>query len=54
VFYGIHREYRFELATISINWLTLITTGVLLSIMFGRALAAVSNKQKVKMSEQAA
>ena len=54
VFYGIHREYRFELATISINWLTLITSGVLLSIMFGRALAAVSNKQKVKMSEQAA
>ena len=54
VFYGIHREYRFELATISINWLTLITTGVLLSIMFGRALAVVSNKQKVKMSEQAA
>jgi hypothetical protein len=54
VFYGIHREYRFELATISINWLTLITTGVLLSIMFGRALAAVSNKQKVKISEQAA
>jgi len=54
VFYGIHREYRFELATISINWLTLITSGVLLSIMFGRALAVVSNKQKVKMSEQAA
>jgi hypothetical protein len=54
VFYGIHRAYRFELATISINWLTLITSGVLLSIMFGRALAAVSNKQKVKISEQAA
>ncbi len=54
LFYGIHREYRFELTTISINWLTLIVTGVLLSIMFRRALAALSDKQKLKASVQAA
>jgi hypothetical protein len=54
MFYGIHREYRFEITTISINWLTLITTGVLLSIMFRRALAALSDKRKVKVSPQAA
>jgi hypothetical protein len=53
-FYGIHREYRFEITTISINWLTLITTGVLLSIIFRRALAALSDKQKVEVSPKAA
>jgi hypothetical protein len=52
--YGIHREYLFELTTISINWLTLITTGILLSIMFSKALAALSDKQKVEVSMQAA
>jgi hypothetical protein len=34
--YGINREYRFEVASISINWLTLIITGILLSIVFKR------------------
>ena len=38
VFYGIQREYRFEVAAISINWLTLIVSGILLSIVFRRAL----------------
>lgn len=32
--YGVFREYRFEVAAISINWLTLIASGILLSIMF--------------------
>ena len=53
-FYGIHREYRFEITTISINWLTLITTGVLLSIIFRRAMAALYDKQTVEVSPQAA
>jgi hypothetical protein len=39
VFYGIQREYRFEVATISINWLTLIISGILLSMVFRRAMA---------------
>jgi hypothetical protein len=34
--YGIGREYRFELMAISINWLTLIIGGILLSIVFKR------------------
>jgi len=29
--YGIHREYRFEVISISINWLVLIVSGILLS-----------------------
>lgn len=32
--YGIFREYRFEVATITINWLTLIILGILLSLNF--------------------
>jgi hypothetical protein len=36
VAFGIHREYRFEIASISISWLALIVNGVLLSIYFRR------------------
>lgn len=36
--YGIHREYIFEVAAISINWLVLIVSGVLLSIVFRRGM----------------
>lgn len=50
VFYGIHREYRFEITTISINWLTLITTGVLLSIVFRRVLAASAERHRTRLS----
>lgn len=32
--YGIHREYIFEIAAISINWFILIISGILLSIVF--------------------
>jgi hypothetical protein len=32
--YGITREYRFEIAAITIQWLALIISGVLLSILF--------------------
>ncbi len=34
--YGLDREYRFEVAAIAINWLTLIINGILLSILFRR------------------
>jgi hypothetical protein len=36
VIYGTHREYRFEVAVITINWTTLIIAGILLSILFRR------------------
>lgn len=39
VVYGIHREYRFEVAVITINWIVLIITGILLSVLFKRTLA---------------
>ena len=54
VFYGIHREYRFEIATISINWLTLIASGILLSIVFRRALVETTRPQKAPLSTQSA
>lgn len=38
VIYGIHREYRFEVAVITINWIVLIVSGLLLSVLFKRAL----------------
>jgi hypothetical protein len=34
--YGVLREYRFEVAVISIDWLTLIISGILLSVVFRR------------------
>jgi hypothetical protein len=34
--YGIDRNYRFEVASISINWLSLITAGFLISVFFKR------------------
>lgn len=54
VFYGIHREYLFEVATISINWLTLIASGILLSIVFRRALVETTRTQKAPLSTQSA
>jgi hypothetical protein len=36
--YGINREYRFEIVAISINWIALIVSGILLSLVFGRAI----------------
>lgn len=54
VFYGLQREYRFEITTISINWFTLIAAGILLSILFKRALAASVDEQKASPSPQAA
>jgi hypothetical protein len=55
IFYGIQREYRFEIATISFNWLALISSGILLSIVFRRAIAAASphkitSREKVSAS----
>jgi hypothetical protein len=52
IFYGINREYRFEVATISINWLTLIVSGILLSIVFRRAMAASQFTRKTLLSHQ--
>jgi hypothetical protein len=40
--YGIFREYRFEVAAISITWLVLIVSGILLSVLFRRELRTSS------------
>lgn len=37
VIFGIYREYRFEVAAITVNWLALIIAGILLSFVFRRA-----------------
>ena len=34
ILFGIDRSYRFEVASISINWLFIIATGILMSIFF--------------------
>ena len=54
IFYGIYREYRFEVATISINWLTLIASGIPLSIVFRRALVESSGSRKTTQAAQSA
>lgn len=38
-YFGIQREYRFEVAIITLNWLSLIIGGILLSVIFKRALS---------------
>jgi len=40
VSYGIDRSYRFEVAAISVNWLTIIVSGILAGILFNRKLNA--------------
>ncbi len=54
VFYGIFREYRFEVAAFSINWLALAASGILLSIIFRRAMTETPRTQKTKLSTQSA
>jgi len=43
VVYGINREYLFEVAAISINWIVLIVVSILLSRLFRRSLKTTSN-----------
>lgn len=38
--FGINREYFFEVTAFSINWLTLIVSGILLSFLFKRSINA--------------
>jgi hypothetical protein len=54
VSYGIFREYRFEVAAFSINWLALVTSGIFLSVVFRKAMTEVSRTQKTKLSTQSA
>jgi hypothetical protein len=41
-FYGIKREYRFEVIIISITWIELIVTGILFSLFFKRLIKKIS------------
>lgn len=52
--YGVQREYRFEVAAISINWLTLIAAGTLLSRYFRKALSASWPQKMKNVSRQSA
>ena len=54
IFYGIFREYRFEVAAFSINWLALVASGILLSVIFRKAMIETPWKQKAKLSAQSA
>jgi len=38
IYYGINREYLFEIVAISINWTALIISGILLSVVFKRVM----------------
>jgi hypothetical protein len=53
-FYGIFREYRFEVAAFSINWLALVASGILLSVIFRKAMTEIPRQQKAKLSTQSA
>jgi hypothetical protein len=54
VFYGNFREYRFEVAAFSINWLALVASGILLSVVFRKAMMQLPGSQKTKLSTQRA
>jgi glucan phosphoethanolaminetransferase (alkaline phosphatase superfamily) len=47
--YGIDRSYRFEVATITVNFLTLIIAGVLLSIFFYKQKACKLQNQTAQV-----
>jgi hypothetical protein len=49
VLYGIFREYRFEVAAFSINWLALVMSGILLSVIFRKAMTEAPHTQKNKI-----
>ena len=49
-FYGIFREYRFEVVAFTTNWFALIGSGISLSIVFRRALVQVAGNPKAKFS----
>jgi hypothetical protein len=46
--FGLDRDYRFEVATITVNWLALIVTGILISIFIKRAMKALDAKPDKK------
>ena len=52
--YGIFREYRFEVAAFSTNWLALVLSGIFLSVIFRKAMIEVPRKQKTQLSTQSA
>jgi hypothetical protein len=39
IMYGLDRSYRFEIAVISIDWLTLIANGILFAVVFRRQMS---------------
>lgn len=43
ILYGLDRSYRFEVAAITVDWLVLISTGILLSIHFRKTLKKLNN-----------
>jgi len=47
ILYGINREYRFEVAVITIDWIVLIVSGILLSIVFRRANVIIKQIDKL-------
>ena len=54
VLYGMFREYRFEVAAFAINWLALLASGILLSVIFRKAVKEVPRKQQSRLSTQSA
>ena len=54
VFYGLSREYRYEVAAFTINWFALIGSGIALSIVFRSALIQTEGGKKAKFSTQSA
>lgn len=44
--FGINRSYRFEVATISINWIVIIVVGIMAGIHYRRKLSSLQSRQK--------
>jgi hypothetical protein len=51
VFFGLSREYRFEVAAITFNWFALIVSGILLGILLSPAIGYQRNKKTEKKTE---
>jgi hypothetical protein len=47
IHYGLHRDYRFEVAAITIDWIAIITIGILSCVFFNKEIRKTKNGRQV-------
>lgn len=52
IVFGIDRSYRFEVATISINWLVIIVVGIMVGLHYRRKLSTMQSRETLRNSNE--